>query len=105
MSNIWQTETLLSGFPVPMLPYMLEERLHNDPSQTLETTNRLLSIHALVAMVCSPVFAKFFDKYPGQKVPLYLSLGLCLAGTAMVACPIRCNPLPQSSTFYLIYMF
>ncbi|KAJ5219191.1 MFS general substrate transporter [Penicillium cinerascens] len=84
------TETLLSGFPVPMLPYMLEERLRNDPSRTIDTTNSLLSLHGFVTMICSPVFARFFDKTSNQKGPLFLSLGLCLAGTVLVAYTPTC---------------
>ncbi|KAL4929907.1 MFS transporter [Aspergillus undulatus] len=79
------TETLLAGFPVPMLPYMLEERLHNEPSRTTVTTHNLLSLHGFVTIICSPVFAKLFDKTSNQKGPLFLSLGLCLAGTVLVA--------------------
>ncbi|KAG4433951.1 hypothetical protein IFR05_010564 [Cadophora sp. M221] len=81
------TETLLGGFPVPMLPYMLEERLQRDPSKTPATTSRLLSSHGFVTMICSPLFAKLFDtwKSSSQKGPLFLSLGLCLVGTALVA--------------------
>ncbi|KAJ5123314.1 MFS transporter [Penicillium atrosanguineum] len=80
------TETLLFGFPVPMLPYMLEERLHNEPSETTDTTNKLLSLTGLVTMICSPVFARIFDKTSNKKGPLFLSLGLCLTGTVLVAC-------------------
>ncbi|KAL4810740.1 major facilitator superfamily domain-containing protein [Aspergillus unguis] len=79
------TESLLSGFPVPMLPYMLEERLRGDPAQTTHNIDTLLSLHGFVTMMCSPVFAKFFDKNTNQKAQLFLSLGICLVGTGLVA--------------------
>ncbi|RDK38105.1 MFS general substrate transporter [Aspergillus phoenicis ATCC 13157] len=79
------TESLLAGFPVPMLPYMLEERLHNDPSQTTATTNSLLSLHGLASIIAAPSCAALFDTISNQKIPLYLALVLCLAGTALFA--------------------
>ncbi|GLA59237.1 hypothetical protein AtubIFM55763_000668 [Aspergillus tubingensis] len=79
------TESLLAGFPVPMLPYMLEERLHNDPSQTTSTTNSLLSLQGLAAILAAPSCAALFDTISNQKIPLYLALVLCLAGTALFA--------------------
>lgn len=84
-----------------MLPYMLEERLHNDPSRTTATTNRLLSLHGFVTMICSPLFAKWFDKTASQKGPLFLSLGLCLLGTALVASTPTCMCRPSYVSFCL----
>ena len=78
-----------------MLPYMLEERLHNDPSQTTDTTNYLLSLHGFVTLICSPLFAKLLDKTSSQKGPLFLSLGLCLLGTALVAYTLTCMCHPS----------
>ncbi|PYH67349.1 MFS general substrate transporter [Aspergillus vadensis CBS 113365] len=79
------TESLLAGFPVPMLPYMLEERLHNDPSQTTATINSLLSLHGLASILAAPSCATLFDTISNQKIPLYSALVLCLAGTALFA--------------------
>ncbi|GAA86070.1 hypothetical protein AKAW_04184 [Aspergillus luchuensis IFO 4308] len=79
------TESLLAGFPVPMLPYMLEERLHNDPSKTTATINSLLSLHGLASILAAPSCAALFDTISNQKIPLYLALVLCLAGTALFA--------------------
>ncbi|KAL4750530.1 hypothetical protein BDW72DRAFT_203800 [Aspergillus terricola var. indicus] len=89
------TETLLAGFPVPMLPYMLEERLQKEPSRTAATTESLLSLHGFVTIICSPLFATLIDKTPNQKVPLLLSLGLCLTGTVLVA---------SSATLWALYL-
>ncbi|GAT19579.1 hypothetical protein RIB2604_00601580 [Aspergillus luchuensis] len=76
-----------AGFPVPMLPYMLEERLHNDPSKTTATINSLLSLHGLASILAAPSCAALFDTISNQKIPLYLALVLCLAGTALVGDP------------------
>ena len=78
-----------------MLPYMLEERLHNEPSQTTDTTNLLLSLYGLVTLICSPLFAKLLDKTSSQEGPLFLSLGLCLLGTALVASTLTCMCHPS----------
>ncbi|KAI9375057.1 MFS general substrate transporter [Aspergillus egyptiacus] len=79
------TETLLYGFVVPILPYMLEVRLHADPAQTQRLTTALLSIHGFVSLVSAPIIAHFADKSANRKIPLLLSLAGCLVGTILVA--------------------
>ncbi|KAK2808425.1 hypothetical protein FQN49_008716 [Arthroderma sp. PD_2] len=79
------TETLLYGFPAPILPYMLEHRLHSDPSQTPNTTAALLSVNGFVTLICSPLLATILDKTANRRAPLLLSLVACLVGTLLVA--------------------
>lgn len=98
------TESLLAGFPVPMLPYMLEERLHNDPSQTTSTTNSLLSLQGLAAILAAPFCAALFDTISNQKIPLYLALVLCLAGTALFAITTTCTRHPSHIINFLLLM-
>ena len=74
---------------------MLEERLHNDPSQTSDTTAQLLSVHGFVVLICAPVLATLFDKISNRKIPLFVSLGVCLIGTVLVACSPTCMPQPR----------
>ncbi|KAJ5702300.1 major facilitator superfamily domain-containing protein [Penicillium malachiteum] len=79
------TEVLLYGFVVPILPYMLEVRLHQHPSQTQRLTTELLSIHGFSTVVSAPILAHFIDKTPSRRTPLLLSLVVTLVGTALVA--------------------
>ncbi|KAL2813022.1 major facilitator superfamily domain-containing protein [Aspergillus granulosus] len=80
------SEAFLFGFIVPILPYMLETRLHLDPSQTQNFTTTLLTVYGVVSLVSAPFFAHFADKTPSRKVPLLLSLAACASGTVLVAC-------------------
>ncbi|KAF3481805.1 uncharacterized protein GIQ15_04564 [Arthroderma uncinatum] len=78
-------ETFLYGFLVPILSYMLEVRLHIDPSRTQSLSSALLAIHGFVALISAPVIAHFADKTPNRRTPLLISLAACLIGTLLVA--------------------
>ncbi|KAJ5093786.1 major facilitator superfamily domain-containing protein [Penicillium angulare] len=79
------TEVLLYGFVVPILPYMLEVRLHYPPSQTQHLTTSLLGIHGFATVVSAPILAHFLDKTSSRRSPLLLSLTVALVGTLLVA--------------------
>lgn len=76
----------LYGFLVPMLPYMLEERLHLDPKKTQRFTSISLALHGLVSIFGGPLIGHFADKAPNRKIPLLIALMGCIIGTFMVAC-------------------
>lgn len=68
-----------------MIPYLFNDRLHQDPSQTQRMTSALLTLHGLVSAVSGPLIGHFADKMPNRKTPLLLSLAGCIAGTVLVA--------------------
>lgn len=74
------------GFVVPILPYMLETRLHLDPSRTQSFTTTLLTLYGVISLVAAPFIAHFADKTPSRKIPLLLCLAACSSGTILVAC-------------------
>ncbi|KAJ5801023.1 uncharacterized protein N7518_003091 [Penicillium psychrosexuale] len=78
-------ETFLYGFLTPILSYMLEERLHLDPSQTQTFTTALLTTHGFIGLVSAPIVAHFAEKTPSQKKPLLIALAGCFIGTLMIA--------------------
>ncbi|OJJ01817.1 hypothetical protein ASPVEDRAFT_129668 [Aspergillus versicolor CBS 583.65] len=80
------SECFLFGFIVPILPYMLERRLHLDPSHTQTFTTTLLTLYGVISLLAAPVVAHFADKTPSRKTPLLLSLAACTSGTILVAC-------------------
>ncbi|KAL5342089.1 major facilitator superfamily domain-containing protein [Aspergillus crustosus] len=80
------SETFLFGFVVPILPYMLETRLHLDPARTQTLTTTLLTLYGVVSLISAPCIAHFADKTPSRKGPLLLSLAACASGTILVAC-------------------
>ncbi|KAH8690231.1 putative MFS transporter [Talaromyces proteolyticus] len=79
-------EIFLYGFLVPMLPYMLEERLHLGPDQTQRFTSISLALHGLVSIFGGPLIGHFADKAPNHKIPFLIALLGCIIGTVMVAC-------------------
>ncbi|KAL4925683.1 MFS transporter [Aspergillus undulatus] len=79
------TETLLYGFLTPILPYMLQVRLHINPAETQNLTTRLLTIYGVVTLIASPFIASLADRTRSRKGPLLASLGTCLTGTLLVA--------------------
>lgn len=78
-------ECFLLGFTVPILPYMLETRLHIHPSATQTLTTTLLTLYGFISLLAAPVIAHFADKTPSRKIPLLLSLVVCVLETVLVA--------------------
>jgi len=74
------TDLFLYGLPVPLLPYILEDRLHLPATKTQIYCSSLLAAHAISSAVFCPVVGILTDKYSGRKLP-YLTgvLGLLLA--------------------------
>jgi predicted MFS family arabinose efflux permease len=64
---------------------MLQHRLNVPPSKTQELTLSVLAIHGAFAMIAGPIIRHFNDQTPNRKVPLLLSLGVCIASTCTVA--------------------
>ncbi|CRG82820.1 putative MFS-type transporter C18,02 [Talaromyces islandicus] len=76
----------LYGFLVPMLPYMLQERLHLRSDQTQRFTSISLALHGLVSVFGGPLIGHFADNAPNRKIPFLIALVGCIIGTFMVAC-------------------
>ncbi|KAJ5965807.1 Tetracycline resistance protein TetA/multidrug resistance protein MdtG [Penicillium waksmanii] len=79
------SETFLYGFIVPILPYMLQFRLHINPSQTQKFTSAILALHGFVSVVSGPIIGHFADKTPSRRIPLLLSLFACIISTGIVS--------------------
>ncbi|RAL17045.1 putative MFS transporter [Aspergillus homomorphus CBS 101889] len=79
------SETFLYGFLVPMLPYMLQTRLHVSQVKIQQLTSLVLAVHGIVSVVSGPIIGHFADKSSNRKLPLLLSLIACFIGTGMVA--------------------
>lgn len=79
------SETFLYAFIVPILSYMLEDRLHLPSTQTQWLTTALLTTHGFIAMASAPIIAHFADKTSDRRMPLLLALTGCALGTLLVA--------------------
>ncbi|RAO73567.1 uncharacterized protein BHQ10_009579 [Talaromyces amestolkiae] len=79
------TENFLFSFIVPILDYMLEERLNVDRSNAQYVISLVLSVHALVCVVAGPITGHIADRISSRKGALLVSLSCELIGTTIVA--------------------
>ncbi|KIA75934.1 hypothetical protein HK57_00246 [Aspergillus ustus] len=78
-------DIFIYSFPVPILSYMIEDRLHIDPSQTQNYTTALLGLHGFTTLIAAPIIAHFADKSPARKLPFLASLAGCFVGTLLLS--------------------
>jgi MFS family permease len=64
---------------------MLKNRLHSEPSRVQELSSTILGIYGALGAVAGPIIGHFADKSPDRKMPLLISLSLCILGTFLVA--------------------
>ncbi|PIA93361.1 putative MFS-type transporter [Cercospora beticola] len=82
------TENFLYAFVVPILPYMIEQRLRLDPAYTQRFTAELLVILGLISIPAAPIIGHLADQTTSRKGPLLISLLGCTIGTLLVASTI-----------------
>ncbi|KOS46911.1 hypothetical protein ACN38_g2100 [Penicillium nordicum] len=78
------SENFLYSYIVPILPVMLTERLHIDPSEVQYTTSLVLSTNAFVSLLTAIPTGYLADKIPSRQVSLLASLGLEAIGTLVI---------------------
>ncbi|OQD86037.1 hypothetical protein PENANT_c008G00573 [Penicillium antarcticum] len=78
-------ETFLYGYLVPILNFMLMNRLQSDPSHAQELISTVLGVYGVLGVVTGPIIGHLADKSPDRKMPLLISLSLCIVGTCLVA--------------------
>ncbi|THD00296.1 hypothetical protein EYZ11_000189 [Aspergillus tanneri] len=76
---------LMALFTVPILPYVLENRLAVDPSLTQRLSFALLAESSIVSLVCSPFIGHYADTLPSKKAILLVSLAVALVGSIVLA--------------------
>ncbi|KAJ6070904.1 hypothetical protein N7467_012223 [Penicillium canescens] len=74
----------LYSYIVPILPDMLETRLHVPKSQTQATTSLVLSAHALACLIAGPLTGYLADRAPSRRFSLIASLGVEMIGTVII---------------------
>ncbi|KAJ5765375.1 Tetracycline resistance protein TetA/multidrug resistance protein MdtG, partial [Penicillium odoratum] len=80
------SETFLYAFILPILNYMLENRLQIDHSKQQAASSIILAIHGAVSVIAGPIIGRFTDKSHIRKMPLLISLLGCIIGTVLIAC-------------------
>ncbi|OQD84367.1 hypothetical protein PENANT_c013G06320 [Penicillium antarcticum] len=79
------TDTFLNSFIVPILPYMLENRISLDPSRTQSIITWLFFESAAVSVVLRMPLAHFADKSASKRKWFMWALVIALTGTIATA--------------------
>lgn len=100
----------LYSFIVPIIPYMLIERIQIDPANVQAITSALLANYALVCLISSPIVGHYADKTTDRKTPLLVALAFELTSAVTVAGTTNCKLLfdtchPTSNSVQILIMF
>ncbi|CEJ58359.1 hypothetical protein PMG11_07018 [Penicillium brasilianum] len=79
------TDSFLYSFPVPILPYILSERVKLDPSMYQLVTSYILAQSAVVHFIFSPVIGYLVDRTPSHRRAMLVSLTLSLVASIGLA--------------------
>lgn len=77
------TDLFLYGLPVPLLPYILKDRLNLPETKIQSLSSSLLASHALTSAVFCPVAGILTDKSSGRKLPYLTGVLLLLLATIL----------------------
>lgn len=77
------TDLFLYGLPVPLLPYILKDRLDLPASKIQSVSSDLLASHTVTSAVFCPIAGILTDKCPGRRPPYLAGVLLLLAATIL----------------------
>lgn len=75
------TDLFLWGLPVPLLPYILQDRFHLPESKIQGHSSGLLATHAISSVAFCPIAGIFTDKCSGRKLPYLTGVVILLMAT------------------------
>ncbi|KAF2083716.1 MFS general substrate transporter [Saccharata proteae CBS 121410] len=78
-------DMILYGLIVPVVPFMLEDRIHVPPDQVQGYVSSLLAFYAGASVVCSLPFGWLADRYGGRQLPFLLGLAALASATVLLA--------------------
>ncbi|KAF3003770.1 hypothetical protein E8E13_009974 [Curvularia kusanoi] len=80
------TDLFLYGLIVPVLPFLLKDRVNTPESQVQGTISMLLAVYAAASCFSSPVAGVLADKFAkSRQMPFTISLVMLVAATVMFA--------------------
>ncbi|KAF3011926.1 hypothetical protein E8E14_010261 [Neopestalotiopsis sp. 37M] len=79
------TDLFLYGLVVPVLPFMLSDRMSIPEDEIQSYVSGLLAVYAGVQLVCSVPVGWIADRAPSRQLPFLCGLVALLAGTVMLA--------------------
>lgn len=78
------TDLFLYGLLIPIVPFLLPERLHTPPSQIQSQTSTLLAAYAISQFLLSIPIGFVADKLPNRRIPFLFGLCALLASTILL---------------------
>ena len=80
------TDLFLYGLIVPVLPFLLRDRIDTPEPQIQGATSMLLAVYAAASCVSSPVAGVLADRFASSRqLPFAISLGMLVVATGMFA--------------------
>ena len=77
------TDLFLYSLPVPLLPYILQDRLHRPAEDVQKYSSILLAAHAISSAMFCPVVGVFLEKSSRRKAPYLASVLILLLSTVL----------------------
>ena len=77
------TDLFLYGLPVPLLLYILEDRLHLPATKVQSHSSSLLAAHAISTVIFCPIAGIPTDKFSGRKLPYLTGVLVLLLATIL----------------------
>ncbi len=78
------TDLFLYGLVVPILPYMLRDRVGLPPDQIQSNVSGLLAAYAGASVVCSPLAGLLADRMTTRQAPFLAGLTALLGATVLL---------------------
>ena len=78
------TDLFLYGLVVPILPFILRDRVHMPPEQIQSNVSGLLAAYAAASVVFSPPAGILADRLPTRQLPFLVGLVALLLATLLL---------------------
>lgn len=78
------TDLFLYGLVVPVLPFVLHDRIHIEPSQIQSYVSGLLAAYAGASVLFSPLAGVIADRGSSRQLPFLLGLAALLVATLLL---------------------
>lgn len=78
------SDLFLFALIVPILPFILDERVHVPPPQLQQTISALLTAFSSASVLLSPIVGWAGDKVPSKRTLYLFSVGILAVATALL---------------------
>lgn len=96
------SETFLYGIVVPVLPFILQDRLGVIHDELQGYSSALLAVFAVSSAICAPFVGALADRFQSRKTPLMIGLAILIAVCFAISTP-RARPLLTGSGYDFVF--